>query len=97
MSSSSRLMLVAVLTAFTGPRLLEVLGRHRWIRIRRRQVGERARRGHRRLVDAVADDGTIPGVDQQREDRVHHIVVEGPPAAGLVWAGPVRGSLDLEE
>ena len=38
----------------------------------------------RRVVDAVADDGPVAGVDQLREDRVHHVVVERPAAAGLV-------------
>src|SRR5262252_2792189 len=95
MSSSSRLILAAVTCSQTWS--LCWLGRLGRSRIRRCQVGERARRRHRRLIDAVADSGPIPGVDQKRKDCVHHIVVEGPPPAGLVWTTRAGGELDLEE
>src|SRR5512132_3887198 len=67
------------------------------VRVRRCQVGEGARCWLRRLVDAVADPGPVPGVDQQREQRVDDVVVEGPTPTGLVRASPSGGQLDLQE
>src|SRR5262249_14381865 len=95
MSSSSRLIVAAVTCSQTWSLCwLRRLGR---IRIGRRQVGERARRRPRRLIDAVTDPGPVPGVDEKRKYCVHHIVVEGPPSAGLVRATGTGGELDLEE
>src|SRR5215510_16242665 len=73
------------------------LGRLGGIRIRRRQVRECARPRHRCLIDTVADSGPIPGVDENRKDCVHHIIVEGSSPAGLVWTTRAGGELDLEE
>jgi len=48
-------------------------------------------------LDAVADDGPVPSVHEQREDRVHHIVVERPATAGPVSFPAPGGELDLQE
>ena len=49
------------------------------------------------MVDAVADDRTVSTVDELGEDRVHHVVVDGPPSAGAVSPTLAGGELDLEE
>src|SRR3984957_2525731 len=90
MSSSSRLVLA-------GARSLHMPGYLRGIRIRGRQIWERTRPGPGRLIDAVADDGTVSSVHEQREDRVHHVVVKRPATAGLVGLPAPGGELDLEE
>src|ERR1700722_20580779 len=90
MSPNSRAVLA-------GARSLHMPGYLRGIRIRGRQVWERARRGPGRLVDAVADNGTVSRVHEQREERVHHVVVERPATAGLVGLPAPGGQLDLEE
>src|ERR671910_1353443 len=96
MSSSSSLVLFGVIMSPQGP-TLEVLWRLGRIRIRRRKVGERARRGLGRLVDAVANDGAVAGVDEGREDRVHDVIVERSSAAGFVCVTSTGGALNLEE
>src|SRR5215471_21594200 len=95
MSSSSRLIVPAVIRSQTWS--LVRLRRLRGIRIRWCQVGERARCRPCRLIDAVPDSGPIPSVDQEREDCVHYIVVEGSAPAGLVWATRAGGELDLKK
>src|SRR5215472_3540659 len=97
MSSSSRVVLAAVVTVSAEVRSLHMLGSLRGIVIRGRQVGERARRGPGRLIDAIADDGAVPRIHQQREDRVHHVVVERPATAGPVSFATPGGELDLQE
>src|SRR3984957_15160134 len=97
MSSSSRAVLATVVTVSVDVRSLPMAGNLRGGGFRGRQVGERARGGPRRLVDAVANDGPVPRVHEQREDRVHHIVVERPATAGsVVFPAPVC-ELDLQE
>src|SRR5580658_10405636 len=97
MSSSSRAALATVVTVSVDVRSLPMAGSLRGVGIRRCQVGERARPGPGRLVDAVADDGPVPRVHEQREDRVHDIVVERPATAGPVSFAAPGGELDLEE
>src|SRR3954463_8172111 len=76
---------------------LVVLGERRGVRVRWRQVREREGAGAGGPVDAIADHGTVPGVDQLREDRVHHVVVQRPAPTGLVRLTAEGGSFDLEE
>ena len=71
--------------------------RRRRVRVRRGQVGEGLRRRPRRRVDAVADGRPVPGVDDQREQAIHDVVVERPAAARLVLRTAERGDLRLEE
>src|SRR6185437_11747295 len=97
MSSSSRAVLAVVITGAANVRSLHMPGSLRGIGIPGRQVGERARCGPRRLIDAIADDGSVPRVHEQREDRVHHIIVERPATAGPVSFPAPGGELDLQE
>src|SRR5580693_5785079 len=90
MSSSSTVVLA-------DARSLHMPGYLRGVRIRGRQVRERSRRGPGRLIDAVADDGTVSRVHEQREDRVHHVVVKRPATTGLVGCPAPGGELDLKE
>src|SRR5215203_5271366 len=76
---------------------LQVLGRFGRVRIWRRQVGETVRGQPGRVVDTVTDDRSVSGVDELGEDRVHHIVVERPSAAGFMRLTPALGKLDLQE
>src|SRR5688572_17857912 len=85
-----------VMTSPTVP-WLQVLGGFGWVRIRRREVGEGARGRSGRVVDTVTDYRPVSGVDQLGEDRVHHIVVERPPAAGFMRLTAAPGKLDLQE
>src|SRR4051812_29382402 len=91
MSSSSRPMSSVAVTSSV---MLRRLGR---ARIGRREVREAAGGRPRRVVDAVTDDGSVPGVDELCEQRVDHVVVEGPPSAALVRVAPAGRELDLEE
>src|SRR4051812_8111093 len=92
MSSSSRLTRsVAVMVSVV------VRGGFGRIGIGWRKVGKGARARPRRVVDAIADDRPIPGVDQLREERVHRVVVQCPSAAGLVYLPAAGGEFDLEE
>src|SRR5215207_1021816 len=98
MSSSSRPTPSLEVNVSTGTAtLVVVLGGLGWIRVRRREVGKAALAGPRGVVDAVADDRPIAGVHEQREDLVHHVVVERTPTTGLVWTTLAGGKLDLEE
>ena len=62
----------------------------------RRQVGEDVRGRGRRPVHAVTDARSVAGVDEQRVERVHHVVVQRPAAARFVGAPVERRLLDLE-
>ena len=73
------------------------LGRLRRIGIGFGEVRERLRPRAARAVDTVADRGTVAPGDQQREDPVHDVVVEGPAAAGAVLFPIARRQLDLQE
>src|SRR5215211_4661001 len=74
-----------------------VLGGPGWVRVRRRQVGERAGCRSGRSVDAVADGGPVACVDELGEDRVDHVVIERPAPTGSVRLTSTSGELDLEE
>src|SRR3954468_20887405 len=69
----------------------------RWVGVGRREVREGLARGAAGAVDAVANRGTVAAGDQQREDPVHHIVVQCPAAAGAVLVTAPSSELDLEE
>src|SRR4051812_38747532 len=69
----------------------------RWVGVGRREVGEGLARWATGAVDAVANRGTVAAGDQQREEPVHHVVVECPAAAGAVLLTASGGELDLEE
>src|SRR5215203_3654876 len=93
MSSSSRVISSPAVCVS----MLVVLGELGRVRVRSRQIGKAMRRWPRRLVDAVANDRTVACVHEQREQRVHDVVVRGPPAAGLVCTPFAMSALDLEE
>ena len=65
-------------------------------RIGRREVGEDVGRRHRRPVHAVADARPVAGVDEQRVEGVHHVVVERSAPARLVRASLEHRPFDLE-
>src|SRR3954447_892085 len=92
-SSPTSSWTVTALTYFP----LEALGRLGRMRIRRGEIGERLRRRPGRPIDAVPDDGAVAGVDDRREQRVDHLVVGPPAAAGLVRLPREGGQLDLQE
>src|SRR3954470_23177195 len=95
MSSSSRAGLwVAVFICLDRSVVLGWFGRGR---VGPRQVRKGLGGRPARPIDAVADDWPIAGIDQLREERVHHVVVEGAAAAGLVLATLPGCELDLEE
>src|ERR1700761_6306976 len=97
MSSSSRLVLIGPVIVFADVRSLGMRGSLRRVGIRGGQVGELVRGAPRGLVDAVADDGSVPRVHEHGEDRVHNVVVERPAAAGPVTFAAPGGKLDLQE
>src|SRR5918994_1357819 len=88
MSSSSRL---APSPAGRGSSVIPISG------ARGGRGGPGSRGGPRRLVDAVADHGAVAGVDQQREDRVHDVVVGRTSTACQVSPPLAGGALDLQE
>ena len=61
-----------------------------------REVGEGPPGGPAGVVDPVADDRPVPGVDQLGEDRVDDVVVQGAAPAGPVRFAATGGELDLE-
>src|SRR6188768_684768 len=63
----------------------------------RREIREAARRRLRRMVDAIADGRPVAGVDELREERVHHVVVQSPSPTGLVGLAAAGGEFDLEK
>src|SRR4051794_21008210 len=95
MSSSSRAGLwVAVFICIDRS---VVLGRFGRGRVGSRQVRKGLGGRPARPIDAVADDRPSAGIDQLREELVHHVVVERAAATGLVLAALPSGELDLEE
>src|SRR5215212_8635428 len=97
MSSRSRATSCPPVIASPTVQSLHVLGGFGRLRIWRRQVGETVRGQPARVVDTVTDDRSVSSVDQLGEDRVHHIVVERPSAAGFMRLTAALGKLDLEE
>src|SRR5215213_7097457 len=97
MSSRSRATSCPPVMASPTVPWLQVLGGFGRLRIWRPQIGETVRGQPARVVDTVTDDRSISGVDQLGEDRVNHIVVERPSAAGFVRLTAALGKLDLEE
>src|SRR6478752_8261359 len=96
MSSRSRNAPVVVSADVTSS-MSVVLGNFGRVRVRRCQEGEVDSPGTGGGVDSVADRRTVTGVDEQGEDRVHDVVVQGPSPARRVRLAAASGQLDLEE
>src|SRR3954454_5242532 len=97
MSPSSRDTSLVMSTAVTCLPWSVMFGRLGRVRVGRRKVGEHGGRRMGGGVHAVADGRASAGVDELGEERVHHVVVQGPTPTRHVLLAATRGELDLEE
>src|SRR3954451_7233681 len=96
MSSSSRVVSVIAVTVFARPLSLVVLRELGRVRIGLREIREGAAGWSAGVVDPVANGRSLSCVDHLCEERVDHVVVEGPSPARRVCFAVEGGQLDLE-